>query len=495
MNKNDIVEIRIDDLGNDGEGIGHLSQKDGRSFAIFVKDVLVGELIRVRLLKIKKNYAYGRLEEIIEPSMGRVEPMCPDARRCGGCSLMHMSYAMELEYKWNKVKSCLERIGEISNPGNYMEKIRGMDNPYYFRNKMQFPVGVDNGGNVVMGFFAQRTHSIINLDKCCIGHPVNEYLVKYIKAWLQKYQDRTGGFVYDEEIHKGLVRHVLTRVGFKTGEVMVCLVINGSSLGDFPGNISREADIIDDLISSLQEGIRDYNDHFMEYPLKDRVQLTGVSININRDKTNKILGNKCKTLWGSDSISDYIGDIRFNISPMSFFQVNPVQTKVLYDMVIEYAELSGNENVWDMYCGIGTITLSIAKKAKKVYGVEIVPQAIEDAKCNAALNQISNVEFFCGKAEEVVPEFFAKRNEDQGSHPDVVVVDPPRKGCDQVLLHTISSMKPEKLVYVSCDPATLARDLKYLLGNGFMLKKVGVVDQFCHSGHVESVTLLQKIMK
>lgn len=485
MNKNDIYEIKIDDLGNDGEGIGHLSTEDKKSFAVFVKDALVGELVRVRILKVKKNYAYGRLEEIIKPSPDRVQPVCPEARRCGGCLLMHMSYEMELEYKWNKVRECLERIGGIVNAGSYMEKIEGMDNPYFFRNKMQFPVGVNRDGRVTMGFFAQRTHSIIDLDKCYIGHPLNEYLIKHLKPWLQRWQDRTGGFIYNEMAHEGLVRHILTRVGFKTGEVMVCLVINGDSL-----NVSKDA--ADELMSALNRGVDEYNEHFMEYPLQSRVRLASVSININRDKTNRIMGDRCKILWGNDCISDYIGDIKFNISPMSFFQVNPIQTKILYDKAVDYAGLSGNENVWDMYCGIGTISLALAKNAHMVYGVEIVPQAIEDARNNADLNAISNVEFFCGKAEEVVPRFYEERRNDAGSRPDVVVVDPPRKGCDQTLLDTISRMKPDKIVYVSCDPATLARDIKILTEKGFELKKVGVVDQFCHSCHVESVVLLQR---
>ena len=492
MKKNDVYEITIEDIGTDGEGIGHIYEAGSdKGIAVFVKDAVIGDVASVKLIKVKKNYAYGRLMEVIIPSPYRVEPVCTNARRCGGCSIMHMSYEKQLDYKWNKVRNCLERIGGISDVADIMEPIYGMEKPYNFRNKMQFPVGLDRDGKVQIGFYAGRTHSIIDLEQCHIGHPVNDYIVAELKSWLQKWQDKTGVFIYDEEAHKGLVRHILTRVGFVTGELMVCLIINGNSIEKYVGDMNCEDELRQAVIKAVEKYNQSIQSQNLDTPRSSlEIKLTSLSININRDKTNRILGDKCKTLWGQDYISDYIGEIRFNISPMSFYQVNPAQTKVLYDKAVEYADLSGNEVVWDMYCGIGTISLSLAKKAGKVYGVEIVPQAIEDAKVNAKINDMTNTEFFCGKAEEVVPAFYRGEigdGESAGKHPDVIVVDPPRKGCDSVLLDTIHAMAPKRLVYVSCDPATLARDVKILMEKGFKLEKVAVVDQFGHSGHTEAV--------
>ena len=498
MNKNEIYEIKIEDIGADGEGIGHIPEtdvagtdaiepgKDNRGIAVFVKDTVVGDVARIRIVKVKKNYAYGRLEEIITPSQYRVEARCEKARSCGGCTLMHMSYEKQLDYKWNKVRNCLERIGGVENAANLMEPICGMEEPYHYRNKMQFPVGLNKEGRVQIGFYAGRTHSIIDLEQCEIGHPVNNYILQELRPWLQAWQNQTGSFIYDEEQHKGLVRHILTRVGFTTGEVMVCLVVNGTELPDkgaTDGSCSAE------LIECLHRAVEHYNMEHYNMEQTQSLVLQSVSLNINREKTNRILGNTCKALWGNPYIADYIGEVKFRISPMSFYQVNPVQTKVLYDKAVAYADLTGNEIVWDMYCGIGTISLCLAQKAKKVYGVEIVPQAIEDAKQNAKLNGFENTEFFCGKAEEVVPEFY-QSGDNPGKHPDVMVVDPPRKGCEEILLQTIVKMAPERLVYVSCDPATLARDVKRLGEMGYELKKVGVVDQFCQGGHCESVCSL-----
>lgn len=506
MKKNDICEITIEDIGNDGEGIGHIADAGSNcGITVFVKDTVVGDVAKIKLVKIKKNYAYGRLEEIIKPSPVRVEPICENARRCGGCALMHMSYEKQLDYKWNKVRNCLERIGGLADAASVMEPVCGMDNPYNYRNKMQFPVGLSKDGVVQIGFYAGRTHNIIDLDCCHIGHPVNNFLIKYLRSWLQKWQDKSGKFIYDEEKHRGVVRHILTRVGFATGELMVCIVVNSDSLNIFDkGNPKKENGSLSELEKELKDAIEQavtmYNMN-QSYASKDyytEIKFTGLSININKEKTNRILGDRCVTLYGQDYISDFIGDIKFNISPLSFYQVNPIQTKVLYDKAVDFAGLTGNEIVWDMYCGIGTISLCLAKKAKKVYGVEIVPQAIEDAKMNAMINGITNVEFFCGKAEEVVPGFYAgelncdglKSDMRDGCHPDVVVVDPPRKGCDSVLLDTIDEMSPKRLVYVSCDPATLARDVKILAEKGFVAEKVAVVDQFGHSGHVETVVKL-----
>lgn len=522
MRKNEIYDIEITDMGNDGEGIGHILEPDlergsdseadcaKSGFTVFVKDAVIGDIVRVKIVKAKKNFAYGRLVQVLNASPHRVEPACENAARCGGCTLMHMSYQQQLAYKWNKVRSCLERIGGVADAGSKMEPVYGMDMPYYYRNKMQFPVDTDREGNVRIGFYAGRTHSIIDLKHCVIGHPVNTYIIRYVRRMLCTWQENTGDFIYDEECHSGLVRHILTRVGFSTGELMVCMVINGHRL---PGSAEG------DFVSCVQAAVEAYNreascrenrdnrltdipscgsaEHFSE------IRLAGVSININTEKTNRILGDRCKTLWGQAYLTDYIGDIAFHISPLSFYQVNPGQTRRLYDKVLEYAALTGRETVWDMYCGIGTISLSLARHAGRVYGVEIVPQAIEDARENARINGIGNAEFFCGKAEEVVPEFYrrfsgedmqdgSEEDSRNGRHPDVVVVDPPRKGCDGVLLDTIGEMAPARLVYVSCDPATLARDVKVLAGKGYEVKKVAVFDQFGHSGHVECVVEMQR---
>ena len=492
MKKDEIYELTIEDIGNDGEGIGHVELPGAeRGFAIFVKDAVVGDVVRVKIIKAKKNYAYGRLTEVISPSKFRVEPICPNARRCGGCAIMQMSYEKQKEYKWNKVKDCLERIGGIADAGSLMEPVIGMETPYYYRNKMQFPVGLDRDGNIRIGFYAGRTHSIIDLEECFIGHPVNTAIVKHMRRWLQERQSSNGNYIYNENTGKGLVRHILTRVGYTTGELMVCIVINGDSLC---GNDRKNSQLYNDsLVECLKRAVEEYNASGKAI----RISLASVSININRDNTNRILGDRCVTIYGQDYITDYIGDNAFHISPLSFYQVNPIQTRVLYDKALEYAGLKGDETVWDMYCGIGTISLSLAKAAKKVYGVEIVPQAIEDAKKNARLNGIKNAEFYLGKAEEIVPAYMKGEldtdepaNDTLGKTPDVVVVDPPRKGCDPVLLDTIEHMAPERLVYVSCDPATLARDIKIMTGKGYVLQKVAVVDQFCHSTHVETVCLL-----
>ncbi len=502
MKKNEMYEVTIEDFGTDGEGIGHIIEPgmEGRGIAVFVKDTVVGDFIQVRILKVKKNYAYGRLEKLLQPSPYRVEPHCAKAQSCGGCTLMHMSYEKQLDYKWNKVKNCLERIGGLEHVEALMEPICGMEEPYFFRNKMQFPVGVNKEGKVQIGFFAGRTHTIIDLERCEIGHPVNNFILAELRPWLQKWQNRTGTFIYDEEQHKGLIRHILTRVGFSTGEIMVCLVMNGTDLPvpnmDYKNGLKNPEEYEScsaELVELITRGIYKFNKENAE--LGDRkYTLSTLVLNINREKTNRIMGDSCKVLWGNGYITDCIGDIKFRISPMSFYQVNPIQTKVLYDKAVDYAGLTGEEVVWDMYCGIGTISLCLARKAKKVYGVEIVPQAIEDAKKNAELNGLYNTEFFCGKAEEVVPAFYQdERNaEDVGSRPDVIVVDPPRKGCEEVLLDTIAQMTPKRVVYVSCNPATLARDLKRLAWLGYEVQKVGVVDQFCHSGHVECVTMLQR---
>ncbi len=448
IQKNDELIIDIEDIGSDGEGIGKCE-----GYTLFVKNTVVGDKAKVKVMKAKKSYGYARLVALITASPYRVEPKCTLAQKCGGCSLQHLDYAKQLEYKQNKVKNCLERIGGFKEIE--MEPIIGMKEPYYYRNKAQFPVGKNKEGKIMIGFYAGGTHSIIDTTHCYIQAEVNEQIMCKVRTFLEDYNIS----IYDEAWNKGLVRHVLTRVGFTTGELMVCIVINGNDLPH------RE-----ELVQSL-----------CEIP-----QMTSISININKEKTNVILGQKVITLWGQPYITDYIGNIRYQISPLSFYQVNPIQTKVLYETALTFANLHGNEVVWDLYCGIGTISLFLAQKAKQVYGVEIVPQAIEDARKNAKMNDITNAEFFVGAAEEILPQ---KYKED-AIRADVIVVDPPRKGCEESLLNTIVQMSPDRVVYVSCDPATLARDLRYLCDRGYQISKVQVVDQFAHSVHVESIILM-----
>ena len=446
--KNDIVTLKIEDCGIDGEGIG---KADG--FTVFVKDAVIGDTVRAKIMKAKKNYGYGRLEEIITPSPDRVEPKCQFARQCGGCQLQALSYEKQLEFKTSKVRGHLERIGGFTDIP--MEKILGMDQPFHYRNKAQFPVGKSKDGRIITGFYAGRTHSIIENRDCALGVTRNKEVLDRVIAHMEKFHIQP----YDENTGKGVVRHVLIRYGFFTDEMMVCLIINGENL---PG---EEA-----LVKSLRQ-----------IP-----ETVSVMVNVNKKRNNVILGEKVRLLWGQPYITDKIGEISYQISPLSFFQVNPYQTGRLYGKALEYAQLSGNETVWDLYCGIGTISLFLAQKAKMVRGVEIIPAAIENAKENARLNGFANTEFFVGKAEEVLPEQFART----GERADVIVVDPPRKGCDETLLSTIIKMQPDRVVYVSCDSATLARDLKYLCERGYELKKVCPVDMFPNTVSVETVVLL-----
>ena len=454
LEKNDIVRLTISDIGTDGEGIGKV---DG--YTLFVKDAVIGDTITARVIKLKKNYGYGRLMEVIEPSKDRVEPVCPVARQCGGCQIQQMSYDAQLDFKRKLVEGNLRRIGGF--PDINVLPVIGMDEPYHYRNKAQYPVGRDKDGNVVIGFYAGRTHCIIDNQDCAIGAREN---VKILTA-IRDYINENKVSVYDENTGNGAVRHILIRKGFHTGQMMVCIVVNGESL-------PKE----DKLVAKLTG---------LELWENEGGNIYSVMININRENTNVILGDRCRTLWGKDYIEDSINGITFQISPLSFYQVNPVQTEKLYGKALEYAGLTGNEVVWDMYCGIGTISLIMATRAKKVYGVEIVPAAIENAKNNARINGLDNAEFYVGKSEEIAPELA-----EQGAVPDVIVVDPPRKGCDEALLDTIVKMQPERVVYVSCDSATLARDLKYLAARGYEVKTVQPVDQFCHTVHCETVVKL-----
>ena len=490
MKKNDVLTIRIEDMGVDGEGIGKVD-----NIPLFVKDALIGDVVSVKIMKMKKNYGYARLLEILEPSKDRVTPPCEFHRSCGGCQIQALSYEKQLEFKQRKIRNNLRRIGGFSEEmlEQVMEPIIGMDEPYHYRNKAQFPVGRDREGRTVTGFYAGRTHTIIPNRNCLLGMPTNEKILETVLSFMEKYRIEP----YDEKTNRGVVRHVLTRYGHTTKEWMVCLVINWTKL--------PHADALVEELVKL-EG------------------MTSISININQKNTNVILGEKVETLWGSPYITDYIhlrtgadwqveGDgIAYRISPQSFYQVNPIQTEKLYSTALAYAGLTGEESVWDLYCGIGTISLFLAQRAKQVYGVEIVPQAIADAKENAKLNGITNAEFFVGKAEEVLPEFYERmRRGDSGISsgvsgaeasdmdaatdvqmltPDVIVVDPPRKGCDTKCLETIVQMSPKRVVYVSCDSATLARDLKFLCENGYEVKRVRGCDMFGQTVSVETVVML-----
>ena len=450
--KNDICQVTIEDIGTDGEGIGKVN-----GYTLFVKDAIPGDVAEVKIVKSKKNYGYARLEKVLIPSSFRVDPKCPFHKQCGGCQIQSMAYEKQLEFKHNKVRNNLIRIGgfDADYVDSIMESPVGMEVPFYYRNKAQFPFGKNKEGKIITGFYAGRTHSIIENTDCALGVTENKIILEKILEYMK--QENVSA--YEEESHQGLLRHVLIRKGFATGQLMVCLVINGKKL-------PAEQKLIRSLCEV--EG------------------MTSISISVNKEKTNVIMGKEIRLLYGKEQIEDEIDGIIFKISPLSFYQVNPVQTERIYAQALEYADLKGEETVWDLYCGIGTISLFLARKAKHVYGVEIVPDAIEDAKENALRNGITNVDFYVGKAEEVLPEKYEK----EGIFADVIVVDPPRKGCDENCLSTMVQMQPKRIVYVSCDSATLARDLKYLGENGYEVGKVRIFDNFPQGVHVETVVQL-----
>ena len=491
--KNDVFQTTIEDMSDSGEGIG---KTDG--FTWFIKDAVIGDRVEAKAMKVKKSYGFARLMQVLEPSDKRTAPLCPVARQCGGCQIQAMDYQEQLRFKENKVCSNLRRIGGLENlvfrneDGSLRTEeneftnvpwkpedgksedgksgeisvypIMGMEEPWRYRNKAQFPFGKSRDGRIITGFYAGRTHSIIETEDCLLGVKENSAILQCIREHMEQYHIEP----YDEENHRGLVRHVLIRKGFRTGEMMVCLVLNGEA------KALTRAEVLTERLRGL---------------FGNGTAVTSISVSINREKTNVIMGSRIVNLYGPGYITDYIGNVKYRISPLSFYQVNPVQTEKLYSTALEYAGLTGNETVWDLYCGIGTISLFLAQKAKQVYGVEIVPQAIEDARANAGLNGMDNVTFFVGKAEEVLPEQYEKNQ----VYADVIVVDPPRKGCDTVCLDTIVKMGPKRVVYVSCDSATLARDVKYLGERGYQVEKVRCCDMFGHSTHVETVCLLSKL--
>ncbi len=496
--KGDVFTVRIEDIGNDGEGIGKV---DG--YTLFIKDAVIGDLVKASIMKSKKNYAYAHLDEVVEPSKDRVTPLCPVSRACGGCQIQNLSYEKQLEFKAGKVRNNLIRLGSfdadfidgIMEPAIGMvddevsvskgaTKESGIPAHFRYRNKAQFPIGTGKDGKPIAGFYAGRTHAIIPVEDCFLGVEENKEILDAVLNHMEKNKIPA----YDEKTGKGLVRHVLIRKGFTSGELMVCLVINAKSAKAFP----KAEQLVDKL--------------------KTIPGMKSISINLNSKNTNVILGDELETIWGEDSITDTLCGIEFSISPLSFYQVNPVQTEKLYGTAVEYAGLTGSETVWDLYCGIGTISLSMAKNAGHVYGVEVIPQAIDNARDNAKNNKIENATFYVGKAEEVLPAFYEgklgtkaestqKVNSDEENvvsdrekalHPDVIVVDPPRKGCDKDCLDTMLKMSPDRIVYVSCDSATLARDLRILVDGGYDLKRVRPCDMFPNTIHVETVALLTK---
>lgn len=507
VQKNDEVILDIIGLTHDGDGVG---RADG--FTLFVQGALPGEQVRALVLKVKKQYGYAKVLECLVDSPHRVELEHP-ANVYGGCQLQHMAYSEQLVWKRQHVVDVLERIGKFqveqigtgetgdeigvasgdashaSEPdieqGNAVAADKaseeqslsglsvtavvqeqpikvwptiGMEQPWRYRNKSQMPIGKnERTGELIGGYFAKASHRIIDTDTSLIQHEMNDDAMRAVKQVVRKY----GIEPYNEEQHTGLLRHVMMRVGFRTNELMITFVTNGDKL-------PHQEKIVAELAEALP-------------------QLKSVCQSINTKRTNVIMGDKTRVLWGSEYITDYIGDIAFKISARSFYQVNPVQTEVLYEKAVEYAGLTGEETVIDAYCGIGTISLFLAQRAKRVLGVEIVEEAIADARRNAELNGVTNTEFAVGAAEDVIPRW-----KEQGVTPDVIVVDPPRKGCDPALLDTMLAMRPERMVYVSCNPSTLARDLQVLAGGGYRVVEVQPVDMFPQTTHVESVALLSR---
>ena len=562
--KNELIILEITDLTEEGQGVG---KSDGLVF--FVKDSVMGDLVEARILKVKKNYAYAKVEKLLKPSPYRITPLCPVAGKCGGCQLQHLSYEKELAWKEDRIAQSLIRIAgipeeEVRKRG---EGILGGKTERY-RNKAQYPVqngkelhveteqigensaldrkkktakncivdgkreGNINSMSVVrkelsglkMGFYGFHSHRIIETEDCLINSEENPLILNCIKEWAREYQ--ISG--YEEETGKGLLRHIFLRKGFSTGEILLCLVLNGKSLphgkelwerlqglslSAEEGDLQREADIPCGM--DVQSGVdvrcgvdvhcgtdipygmdvqSKVNDHcWKNGTVQGRI--VGLCVNINEGRDNAILGRETRCLYGKDSIEDKIGELSFSISVPSFYQVNPAQTEKIYGKALEYAALTGEETVWDCYCGIGTISLFLAQKAKQVYGLEIVPEAIENAKKNAEKNGLHNTEFYVGAAEEVLPKWVEEQKregKDVGHLVDVVSLDPPRKGCDEACLSAVLELSPKRIVYVSCDPGSLARDMKYLRESGYVLEKWVGIDNFSRSGHVETIALLQK---
>ena len=527
LQKNDLIMLEITDLTEEGQGVG---KKDGLVF--FVKDSVMGDWVEARILKVKKNYAYAKVEKLLEASPYRITPLCPVAGKCGGCQLQHLSYEKELSWKEDRIAQSLIRIAGLS-PEEVESKKEGILGGVLsrYRNKAQYPVQsrkeIRSGGatsvsdwkvdgkwpgknkieakekssDLSMGFYGFHSHRIIETEDCLINSAENPLILECIKEWAREY--KISG--YEEETGKGLLRHIFLRKGFSTGEILLCLVLNGKSLPHGKELWERMQDL---SLSVEEDGIQnganvhcgiDAQSKADEYFGKKgtvKGSIVGLCVNINEGSGNAILGRETRCLYGKDSIEDKIGELSFSISVPSFYQVNPVQTEKIYGKALEYAALTGEETVWDCYCGIGTISLFLAQKAKQVYGLEIVPEAIENAKKNAEKNGLHNTEFFVGAAEEVLPKWVEEQKregKDVGNLVDVVSLDPPRKGCDEACLSAVLELSPKRIVYVSCDPGSLARDIKYLREGGYELQKWVGIDNFPRTGHVEMVALLSKL--
>ncbi len=451
VEKDQIVQVEITDLGESGEGIGRFE-----GMTIFVNGGIIGDTVKVKIQTVKKNYAMGKVVKMMKESPFRVEPACPYFRKCGGCQIMNMDYNLgQLGYKEKVVKDAIARIGGFTNVE--VQPIIGMDNPLRYRNKGQYPVSAGKNGTEI-GFFEKASHKVVDIQDCLLQNEKHKMINQVIRDFVSEFKLK----IYDEKDHKGLLRHVMIRHSEALGGYMVVLVVNGLE-------IPKESILRDRLLEAVPE-------------------IKSLIFNENTTKGNRVLGFKNRVIAGSETIEDQIGKLKFEISPLSFFQVNPTQTEILYGKALEFADLKGEETVFDIYCGIGTISLFLAEKAKKVVGVEVIAESIEDAKANALRNGYDNCEFFTGKAEEVLPKLY-----EEGYKADVVVVDPPRKGCEPELLATILELSPEKIVYVSCKPSTLARDLKILCdGGAYEVVKVQPVDQFPMTSHVECVVKLEK---
>ena len=445
--------FNIEALGYEGERTAKIE-----GYPVFIPGALIGEKVKVIITKVKKNFAYGNLLEILEECDDRRVPDCKSYNVCGGCTAQHLSYEGQLDFKFSRVKDCIRKIGGLDD--SIVKYPIGMKNVYRYRNKVQFPVGMVNG-KLSIGFFSEKSHEIIDMDTCLLQDEETEQIIAIIRKWMNDYSimpaKNDGKF-----FKKGLIRHIVVRRAFNTNEIMVILVTT-----------NKEIPYIEKLIETLNS---------------KNCAIRSIVQNINDKDTNLVMGEKCITLWGADYICDYIGKYKFNISPLSFFQVNPVQTEVLYNKALEYADLNGDEVVFDAYCGTGTISLFLSQKAKMVYGVEIISQAIDNAKVNAEINNVKNAQFYVGKSEEIIPQLIK-----DGIIPDVIVVDPPRKGCDSKLLDALGKAKPRRIVYVSCDPSTLARDLKYLESHGYKTQEIQPVDMFPMTKHIENVAFLTKL--
>ena len=461
IQKNQIFTVKITDMGTDGEGIGHLEDSDalsGNGYTLFVKDAVLGDTVRAKVVKPKKGYAFARLEEVLEPSPDRVEPVCGYARQCGGCQLQAVSYEKQLAFKDRKVKNNLIRIGGFAP--DFVEEIMeapiGMEHPFHYRNKAQFPVGTDKNGRLIAGFYAGRTHTIIENRDCALGVAENKIVLDIVLDFCTEKKIPA----YDETTGKGLLRHVLIRKGFSTGQIMVCLILNGSSF-------AAEQELADRLFEKVPG-------------------MTSFSVNSNTERTNVIMGSKTRTIRGKDRIEDTIGGLVFTISPQSFYQVNPVQTENIYSQALSYAGLTGNETVWDLYCGIGTIGMVAAKTVKEVIGVELNGEAVRDAKVNAHLNNMNNIRFVEGDAG-VFLEGMADREETV----DVVFMDPPRSGSSEAFLQSLLVIRPKKIVYISCEPQTQVRDLQ-ALKKDYKIEAIQPVDMFPMTEKIETVVLLTR---